>query len=148
MFHNILFSFNLDSFQPSVIQWKGTPLWNECPAHIWISPFFLAQMKKEGSQLPMNSRLISSPDFTIRQIETATETEAFVHLNAAVFVQMKMSKWLLLAATTTWLQTQTLIPASCAVLSWAIRTWAAILFAKGRYAWNRLVYPRAASVAS
>ncbi len=33
----------------------------------------------------MNSRLISSPDFTIRQIETATETEAFVHLNAAVF---------------------------------------------------------------
>ena len=33
----------------------------------------------------MNSRLTSSPDFAIRQIETPAEIEGFVHLNAATF---------------------------------------------------------------
>jgi hypothetical protein len=33
----------------------------------------------------MNSHLTSSPDFSIRHLETPTEIEAFVRLNAATF---------------------------------------------------------------
>src|SRR2546421_10858871 len=34
VFHDVLCSFNLDSFRPSVVQWKGTALRNQCLTNV------------------------------------------------------------------------------------------------------------------